>query len=90
MLCEILAYSIFIALKARSQHHLSHVAEYYCSETKMLTLFMENFMSKIYHYKHFTKFTRYDKRLAEIESECLSHDLNTVPIITSPHVELLE
>ena len=56
----------------------------------MLTLFMENFMSKIYHYKHFTKFTRYDKRLAEIESECLSHDLNTVPIITSTHEELLE
>ena len=52
MLCEILAYSIFIPLKARSQHHLNHVAEYYCSETKMLTLFMENFMSKIYHYKH--------------------------------------
>ena len=41
---------------------------------------MENFMSKIYHYKRFTKFTRYDKRLAERGSECLSHDLNTVPI----------
>ena len=47
-------------------------------------------MSKIHHYRHFTKFTRSDKKLPKSESERLSHDLNTVPIITSTHVELLE
>ena len=55
-----------------------------------MTLFMKNDMSKIHHYRHFTKFTRSDQRLPKSESERLSHDLNTVPIITSTHVELLE
>ena len=56
-----------------------------------MTLFMKNDMSKIHHYRHFTKFTRSDQRLPKSESERLSHDLNTVPIFTSStHVELLE
>ena len=55
-----------------------------------MTLFMKNDMSKIHHYRHFTKFTRSDKILLRSESERLSHDLNTVPIFTSTHVELLE
>ena len=50
-----------------------------------MTLFMKNGMSKIHHYRHFTKFTRSDKRLPKSESDRLSHDLNTVPIITSTH-----
>ena len=42
----------------------------------MLTLFMENFVSKIYHNRHFTKFIHSEKRLAKRESERLLHDLN--------------
>ena len=55
-----------------------------------MTMFMKNYTSKIHHYRYFTKFTRSDKILLKNERERLSHDLNTVPIFTSTHVELLE